>query len=284
MKKFFALLTVLIMCLSLVACGEEPEKKTESESAEQDKDLVAEKNEVLDSVDITRPTIPEVTQTTEAVSEETAPKPVEIGDTYLFGNYEQDNDTDNGKEVVEWLVLDKTEDSLLLISKYALDCQPYHNEHISVNWENCSLRTWLNSDFYDAAFTDREKERIMTTDVQPDTHDCDYLKEDQGGITSDKVFLLSVAEAENYFPSMDYYRQCSPTAYAVAQGAFLSSMEDYADKGWWWLRTALDLNECSAMVYVTGTVNCGCGTGTGGSMVDSKGGTVRPVIWLSMSE
>ncbi len=41
------------------------------------------------------------------------PVPIEeanIGDTVLFGAYEQDNETTNGKEAIEWRVLDKRPD------------------------------------------------------------------------------------------------------------------------------------------------------------------------------
>ena len=46
-----------------------------------------------------------------------------VGDTITFGTYEQDNNTSNGKEAIEWTVLDKNGMSVLLISKQALDCQ-----------------------------------------------------------------------------------------------------------------------------------------------------------------
>ena len=34
-------------------------------------------------------------------------KNIKVGDTYTFGAYEQDHSTSNGKEAIEWTVLDK---------------------------------------------------------------------------------------------------------------------------------------------------------------------------------
>ena len=43
-----------------------------------------------------------------------------VGSYVTFGSYEQDNDTGNGSEDVEWLVLDKQDDALLVISRYGI--------------------------------------------------------------------------------------------------------------------------------------------------------------------
>lgn len=39
------------------------------------------------------------------------------GNVVTYGHYEQDNDTANGKEPIEWVVLDVQGDKALLISK-----------------------------------------------------------------------------------------------------------------------------------------------------------------------
>ena len=48
-----------------------------------------------------------------------------IGDTVSFGSYEQDNNTENGAEAIEWIVLDVEGENVLLLSKYGLDAQAY---------------------------------------------------------------------------------------------------------------------------------------------------------------
>ena len=80
-------------------------------------------------------------------------KQAKVGDYVVFGQYEQDNDTSNGKEDVEWLVLDVQEDRALLISKYLLDCKPYNTTDDHVTWETCTLRKWLNDEFINTAFS-----------------------------------------------------------------------------------------------------------------------------------
>ena len=50
---------------------------------------------------------------------------VQTFETVTFGTYEQDGNTGNGAEPIEWYVLDEKDGKTLLISKYILDAQPY---------------------------------------------------------------------------------------------------------------------------------------------------------------
>jgi hypothetical protein len=74
-------------------------------------------------------------------------KSAKVGDYVFFGAYEQDNNAFNGKEDVEWLVLDIKNEKALVISKYVLHCKQYHKSYSNITWENSSIRTWLNSYF-----------------------------------------------------------------------------------------------------------------------------------------
>ncbi len=155
-------------------------------------------------------------------------KSVNVGDTYRFGSYEQDNNKSNGQEDIEWLVLAKEGTKILVISKEALDCKPYNTSDTDVTWETCTLRKWLNNDFINAAFSADERTMIPTVTVSADKNP-DYST-NPGNATQDQVFLLSITEVNKYFSS-DSARQCKPTDYAVANGAW--------DSGncWWWLRS-----------------------------------------------
>lgn len=167
---------------------------------------------------------------------------VHIGDYVYFGTYEQDNNTSNGKEAIEWLVLDKQGDSVLLISKYALDCQPYHEELTDITWETCSLRSWLNNTFINNAFSTEEQARIETTKVSADKNPNFINSIDPGNATQDRVFLLSVTEVYNYFESNDE-RKCGTTEYAAqAQNVYTSDSHSADGKAtcYWWLRTPGD--------------------------------------------
>ena len=95
-------------------------------------------------------------------------KNANVGDIVYFGTYEQDNDTTNGKEDIEWLVLAKKGNRILVISDKALDRQPYNSSRTRVTWETCTFRKWLNNDFINAAFSDDENAMIPTVTVSAD--------------------------------------------------------------------------------------------------------------------
>ncbi|MBR3621647.1 MAG: hypothetical protein IKN56_09085, partial [Clostridia bacterium] len=157
--------------------------------------------------------------------------PVNVGDIIMFGSYEQDNDTTNGKEEIEWRILAKEGNKLLIISKYALDNQPFNTEYEHTTWETCTLRKWMNYSFLEVAFSNAEQGMIKTTKATADK----YPKSDtdSGKDSTDKVFLLSINEAEKYFSS-DKDRECVATHYAIYQGA--DTEKDGATCSWW-LRT-----------------------------------------------
>ena len=149
-----------------------------------------------------------------------------------MGEYEQDNNTDNGKETIEWQVLAKEGSKVLVISKYALDFMPYNIEDEGVTWETCTLRTWLNETFYNTAFNENEREKIVKSIVKADPN---YGYTTPGNDTTDNIFLLSGIEAERYFADNDA-RVCDATDYVVARDIESGSVyEDEEDKRCAWL-------------------------------------------------
>ena len=201
-------------------------------------------------------------------------KNAKVGDIVYFGTYEQDNDTSNGKENIEWLVLAKKDNKILVISDKALDCQPYNTSDDYVTWEKCTLREWLNNDFINAAFSDDEKAMIPTVTVSADSN----LKynTNPGNTTKDKVFLLSIVEAEKYFTS-DEARMCIPTEYVISN---VSTSDEYTKDGkatcWWRLRSPGALQYYAAEVDFDGDVD------EFGIDVDYDIGGVRPALWISI--
>ena len=193
---------------------------------------------------------------------------VEVGEIYTFGAYQQDNDTSNGKKPIKWLVLAKEGSKILLISEKGLDCQKYNDTCADVTWETCSLRKWLNNDFINAAFSSDEKAMISTAKVSADKNPS--CNTNPGNATNDKVFLLSIKEAENYFSS-DSARQCKPTKYVVANVVYINS-----SNCWWWLRSPGYPQDRAAYVYRDGSVYYG------GHSVDCADGCVRPALWINL--
>ena len=194
-----------------------------------------------------------------------------IGDTVRFGFYEQDNDISNGQENIEWLVLAKQDNKILVISDKALDCMPYNNEkYTKVTWETCALRKWLNSYFINSAFSSEEKAKIPTVTVSADKNP--KYSTDPGNATQDQVFLLSIAEAEKYFSS-NSARRCTPTEYAIANGAERSCL--------WWLRSPGKYSEHAADVQSGGDIYY---AGYLYRTISAYDGdlAVRPAMWISL--
>lgn len=215
-----------------------------------------------------------------------------VGDVYTFGSYEQDNDRTNGKESIEWIVLDVniSDGKALLLSKYALDCEQYHVSRTSVTWENCTLRSWLNGDFYNAAFNSVEKNRIVSTTLTNENNPRNGTN--GGNDTTDNVFLLSYSDATNInygFSSnnnvYDEARRCQPTEYAKAQGCWTSTDSNYYGNCDWWLRTpGADSRSVLGVsgngfigLYGDDVADYGCRDYYGSGI-----GSVRPAIWITL--
>ena len=195
-----------------------------------------------------------------------------VGNTVVFGTWEQGGDGEDSAEPIEWLVLDRFIDgSALVISKYALDGKPFHGENTDITWEDCSLRTWLNGEFCDTVFSDAERDRLHLADVAAEKNPPYFLE--PGNDTQDHVFLLSFAQAEQYFTD-DKTRMCVPTQYAVTHGADQSV--NYTVDGigacWWWLRSVGSSAGNATVVGLDGRLS------DYGRSVDTLSGSVRPAV------
>lgn len=199
------------------------------------------------------------------------PEVAQVGDIITFGNYEQDNKTANGKEEIEWKVLEKDENGkMFLISRYALDCRHYHSSVEQVTWETSDIRSWLNNDFYNTAFTKSERAKIKTTTLE-NRDNADY-NTDGGNDTKDKVFLLSIDEAKAYLPST-VERVCIATKYAESQGSQLESLTRSCR---WWLRSPGSTLYNASFVKVDGFIL------QLGTPVSVEKRSVRPAMWVEI--
>ncbi len=195
-----------------------------------------------------------------------------VGDTFALGSYEQDNNTSNGKEKIEWIVLAKENGKALVISKYALVCQQYNTSRADVTWENCSLREWMNGTFLDAAFSEKDQGQIINTNVSAGENPA--YGTNPGNATTDKVFLLSINEVEKYFDG-DEARKCAPTAYAKEQGEYTEAASGAA-RCWWWLRSPGSHQHSAALVNSDGSILYY------GRSALSDSDCVRPAMWVGM--
>ena len=191
------------------------------------------------------------------------------GSIVTFGAYEQDNNLSNGKEPIEWIVLDVQDGKSLLISRYGLDCRRYNSIHKAVTWEKSSLRYWLNSDFLTYAFTEEERACIPAETVTA-YHNPKYSTA-PGKATNDGVFLLSIQEAETYFSSADDMK-CEPTAFAEERGC----KTGYSGSCPWWLRSPAYTSYEAAYIDVYGAIYYS------GTSVDTDSLAIRPAIWINL--
>ena len=218
----------------------------------------------------------------------------QVGKTFTLGLYEQDNSKKNGPEPIRWIVLAREEDRVLAISKYVLDCRLYDGEYAPVTWETCDLRAWLNGEFLETAFS-RAEQGLIPLARTPADPNPDYPV-DPGEDTEDRVFLLSILEADRYFhpdktpppkagdraASDRYYRTystllCMPTAYAVARGC-VPQVENGASS--WWFRSPGLSAASAAFANRLGRLS------TDGILVNVANGThspgVRPALWIDL--
>ena len=195
-----------------------------------------------------------------------------VGSAVTFGEYEQDNNTSNGKEPIKWIVLDVKEGKSLIISKYILDCQQLGAEKAEVTWETCGLRYWLNNTFLNDAFSSEEQKRIPTVTVTA-PKDSGSVK-GLGNNTEDKVFFLSVPEAYMYFKDS---LMCKATAYAKSQGCY-STGSGY---GRWWLLSPVN-SDSPCQVFISQDREGNSLVSYAGIDITFGNIGVRPVLWVNL--
>lgn len=189
-----------------------------------------------------------------------------VGSIVTFGTYTEESDTLE-KSKIDWRVLAKEDDRILVISDRIIDAMPYHNvSQMDVTWETCSLRKWLNSAFINSAFNSAEKKLIIESEVL--TEKASYSDTDPGNNTKDKIFLLSESEFEKYLHSDG---SCFATNYATEKTAEGYSTYLYS----WWLRSPGASPDSASDVFIST------------SDVDSTYAAyphngVRPAMWISI--
>ena len=194
-----------------------------------------------------------------------------VGDVVTMGRYEQDNNYNNGSEPVQWRVLDIRDGRALLLSVYGLETMAYHWNAVSVTWENCSLRAYLNSNFYNGVFADNERQWILQTwNNNPNSARYGTYG---GNNTYDYVFLLSQDEIRYYFPT-EPSRKTQPTAVARAHGAYGTADVNCA---WWWLRSPGMSTSAASSINSIGVLL------DTGPVVNDVTGMIRPAMWINLS-
>lgn len=179
------------------------------------------------------------------------------GNFVRFGHFKQGKDDNQGAAPVEWLVLEKRWDEVLLISRHSLAGRRFHDKPEPISWAGSGLRAWLNHEFLNTAFSAEERR-----DIRIFSHEDDFFGEVR--TVSDYIFCLSISEACRYFRD-DESRQCLPTEYArLCYGTEI-----------WMLRSPGAFPDQVATVNSDGSVySYGWNA--------SEHFSVRPALWLSL--
>lgn len=214
---------------------------------------------------------------------------------YTVGSSYQD---DNGYETltqywfkfepIKWRVLDP--ETGLVMAQTILDSQAYSNyllkdnddgefygdeskTYYANNWATSSIRSWLNNDFLNTAFSSAEQNGLKSASLKNTAFATLYSKYDGTG-TEDSVFLLSYSDAlnEEYGFYDDSSRTAEGSAYAKCQGLYVN----FADgTSYWRLRTAGSSSLTTCNVY------CSNGTVYYRYFAYSACGGIRPAVMLN---
>ncbi|MGN1419099.1 MAG: fibronectin type III domain-containing protein [Acutalibacteraceae bacterium] len=162
---------------------------------------------------------------------------------------------------LKWKILDAKSGLVLCLN--IIDSQPFTNtihqgdeaffgdkalKNSANDYMNSSLRSWLNSTFYQTAFSSQEQAKIAA------------VKLDANAKETDKAFLLSKSEAlnKNYgfsssASSADSAKRAKGTAYAKCQGLYVSTDKTYSGYSNWLLRSAASSSHLVSQVTNQGT-------------------------------
>ena len=179
-------------------------------------------------------------------------KNLKVGDEICFGtNY--GHDFFECGERMRWKVLKIQDSKALVITTQSVCDTSYHEYKGNVTWSNCTLRIWLNSHFLNWYFTKDERSKILPCKINNENNP-EY--EIPGGApTTDKIFLLSIDEANTLFSN---------------------DQERASDNYWWWLRSP---GKCR--IYAACVDNDGCVDAEGENVFAYYG--IRPALWLNLN-
>ena len=151
------------------------------------------------------------------------------GNTVLFGAYPQKSSHDFSP--IPWIVLAATDTTALCIARDCIITSGYCDPKVAYGkpemiwWKNSLAREVCNHHFFDDAFSESEKERMIPRELfagQPGKECADY------------VFLPSEQEVLEYFPTAEQ-RKGKPTHYARQKGAMRGWTDDTKSYTSWWL-------------------------------------------------
>ena len=235
--------------------------------------IAAREKELLDEIEMLKAKKTSQESRTRHKRKSGDPLDLRVGDKLRYGAFPQGSKGEI--QPLMWRVLAVEKDKALIITEQLIDTMQYNSFSDDITWEKCSLRFWLNNTFITSAFGGSLPRRVMVT--TNDNPDNPKHGTEGGAPTEDKVFLLSVEEAEKYFKD-NADRMAGVTEYAQKQGAWVSNdylLPNGEKAGLWWLRSPGYISHTASRVLINGDINS-----HGGSIV-RENVAVRPAMWIS---
>ena len=165
-----------------------------------------------------------------------------VGSTITLGHY-------NGKPI-EWYIMADHNHFLTVVAMDVLEERSHTEDDENITWEQSTIRSWLNNEFFESAFTDEEKAK-MRKHIVGSTPGNDFIE--------DYVFLLDSYDVKLNLPQ------------------YKSETDNMCTKihctGSWWLRSPGKDPGTFARVTSKGRID------EDGSNMSRKRG-VRPALWL----
>ena len=145
-------------------------------------------------------------------------------------------------EPIKWQILSQDENTISVVCASIIANKRYDDS--SNNYANSEIRAWLNNEFYNTAFSDLQKQLIITTEVDNSVQSTGYSTNQYAcENTYDKVYLLSYQEAyamDSSTTGGSKARERITSDYTRATGAYMYRSTDYYGNGFWWLRSPYD--------------------------------------------
>ena len=185
------------------------------------------------------------------------------GSTIKFGNY-------------GWRVLDVQGDRALIFCNEVIQTQKYHERFEAVSWKECSLRRYLNGDFYNS-FNNEEQSQILESHISNDKNP--WFDIEGGEDTRDKIFLLSIEEAVKYLGDSGQLRSKTAKIKFYVDDHFnkarIASCAETPSP--WWLRSPGNASNFAACVAANGRI-----TVSGNYVTRDNNEGIRPALWLKL--
>lgn len=185
------------------------------------------------------------------------------GDNIYMGHMPKENGEMEG-EPIEWIVLEASDNHAVLISSDIIVNRAFHDWNKDVTWEECTLRKWLNDEFYDQFFSDEEKSYILDMERMGMRNPKYGTRADYR--VKDKISLLDIGELTKYRT-----REIANLAGRQSTGKMVARMNGLD----WWLRTP--------GFTLSFAANVGRRLHYGGLRVDDPNCGVRPVMMIAIS-